>query len=453
MTSRRLAVLLGLALLIVVGPIVARDTAQPASRYALTAAIAEHGTVDLTLYRHRLGVDHAVYRGHLRSDKAPGQPLLAVPVYLAGRALGAASATHARERGDLGLWWQTLWSALLPFAILVGLMFLIAERFVRRNAALVVALMLGVCTMMLEHAVNLYAHDLAALFGFGAWLAIEEAPITARRAVLGGFLAGMALLTEYESGIILAVLAVYLLVRHRARIGWFVAGTIAPLGVLAWYQWDAFGAPWHTPSAYYAGTINGTTRGGYRVPGLHDMVSVVFGNRGLLVGAPIAIVAIVAAVWLAVSESGAVRRHAIVALAVTIPYLVLCAGWSGLPLLEEPGPRYLIPALPFLAVPLAATWDRLWRPMFLAAVFGAAVAIPTATTYILLRISQPPFPELLDRVRAHAFLPTIWSMAFGRAGIVLYAFSVFAVVAGLARVWTRAPGVQIAPTPSAPVVR
>src|SRR5205823_7670248 len=78
-SSRRLAVLLGLAVLIVVGPIVGADTAQPASRYDLTAALAEHGSVDLAPYRHRLGVDHALYRGHLRSDKAPGQPILGVP--------------------------------------------------------------------------------------------------------------------------------------------------------------------------------------------------------------------------------------------------------------------------------------------------------------------------------------------------------------------------------------
>src|SRR4249919_2201726 len=99
MSSRRLAVLVGLALLIAVGPIVGADTAQPASRYDLTAALAEHGSVDLGPYRHRLGVDHAEYRGRLRSDKAPGQPMLGAPVYLVGRAVGAESASRARERG------------------------------------------------------------------------------------------------------------------------------------------------------------------------------------------------------------------------------------------------------------------------------------------------------------------------------------------------------------------
>ncbi|MGO9874272.1 MAG: hypothetical protein ACLPVY_10775 [Acidimicrobiia bacterium] len=435
MSSRRLAVLLGLALLIAVGPIVGADTAQPASRYSLTASIAEHGTIDIARYHKRLGVDHAIYKGHLRSDKGPGQPFLAVPVYLVGRAFGAESALHARVFGDLGLWWDTLWSATVPFVVLVALMFLLAEKFARRNVAAAVALMVGVCTMMLEHAVNLYAHDLAALFAFGAWIAIDEIPLTAPRAALAGFLAGMAVLTEYESGIILTVLAVYLLVRQRNRIGWFALGVSAPLAVLAWYQWRAFGAPWHTPSAYYAGVLNGTTRGGYSIPNVHDLGAVLFGNRGLVIGAPIAFIGLIGAGWLLASGPSAARRHAIVAFAVVVPYLVLCAGWSGLPLLEEPGPRYLIPALPFLAVPLAATWDRLWRPMLLAALIGAAISVPDATTYILLRPKQPAFPELFRRVRVGEFLPTLWSMAFGRAGIVLYGVSVVVAVAWVVRAW------------------
>jgi hypothetical protein len=349
-------------------------------------------------------------------------------VYWVGRAAGAQSALHARVLGDLGLWWDTLWSATVPFVVLVALMYLLAEQFARRNVAVMVALMIGVGTMMLEHAVNLYAHDLAALFAFGAWMAIEHSPCRIARATLAGFLGGMAVLTEYETGIVLVVLAGYLLARQRDRIAWFILGTAAPIGALAWYQQRAFGAPWHTPSTYYAGVLNGTTRGGYSIPGIHDVVAVMFGDRGLLIGAPIGLVGLVGAAWLIASGEGAARRHAIVAIAVVVPYLVLCAGWSGLALLEEPGPRYLIPALPFLAVPLAATWDRLWRPMVLATIIGAAISVPDAVTYILLRPKQPAFPELFRRVREHEFLPTLWSMPFGRVGIVVYAVTVaFAV--------------------------
>src|SRR5262249_9735984 len=112
---------------------------------------------------------------------------------------------------------------------------------------------------------------------------------------------------------------------------------------------------------------------------------------------------------------------------------VLCAGWSGLPILEEPGPRYVIPALPFLVVPLAVLWDRLWRPMLLAAIVGAAVSLPATTTFILLGIHQGPFPEFLTRVRNGDFAPAVWPMAFGRGGVVLYLATVTLVIVAIAR--------------------
>jgi hypothetical protein len=446
--AHRVPLALALLVIVVIGPIVGPDTAQPASRYSLTASLAEHGSVDVGPYRHRLGVDRAEYRGELRSDKAPGQPLLGVPAYLVGRALGAEPATEARERGDLGVWWQTFWSAVVPFSVLVALMFLFAEHYARRSAALVVALLLGTCTMMLPHAVNLYAHDLAALLAFGAWMAVEPAPASRGRAALGGLLVGAAVLTEYHAGIVLLVLTGYVLVRERSRFGWFVLGAAPPFAVLAAYHGIAFGAPWHTPSAYYAGTIGGTSEGGFTIPGAHDLVQILFGYRGLVVGAPIALVGIVAAAWLAKSDRGRLRVHAIVALAVVVPYLVLCAGWSGLPILEEPGPRYMIPALPFLAVPLAALWDKLWRPTLIAGVLGAAVAVPATVTFLLLGIGQAPFPEFADRVRDREFVPTLWSMGLGRLGVVLYV----ALVAGCSVVLIRAVRTTERATPPGSVV-
>jgi len=120
-----------------------------------------------------------------------------------------------------------------------------------------------------------------------------------------------------------------------------------------------------------------------------------------------------------------------------VPYLVLCAGWSGLPILEEPGPRYMIPALPFLAVPLAALWDRLWRPTLIAAVLGAAIAVPATATFLLLGIGQAPFPELAERVRDGEFAPTVWSMSLGWFGVVVYVVLVAACMAVLVRAMRR----------------
>ena len=212
-------------------------------------------------------------------------------------------------------------------------------------------------------------------------------------------------------------------------------GTIGPALFLAFYQWRAFGKPWHTPSTYYAGVINGTTRGGYKIPGFHEILSVFFIPRGLLVGAPIALVAIPVAVWTAWRGSGRVRDHAIVGLAIAVPYVVLTAGWSGLATLEEPGPRYLVPMLPFLAVPLAAMWPRVARASIIAAVWGAMTSFPATFCYLLLGIGEGPIPAMLRRALHGQFQATTWSMAFGRFGVVLYAATVGAVVWWFVRVW------------------
>jgi hypothetical protein len=435
LAARRVEI--GIVVLVVIGfgPVVADFSAQPASRYALTASIADYHTVDLSHYEHILGVDRAEYHGHLRSDKAPGQPVLLVPVYLVGRALGLKSPAEMRRTSELGVWWESLWSSLLPLGLLLALMYAACARYAKRGAALATIACFGLGTMMLELSVNLFGHILAALFGFAAWFVLDRAVISPRRAFAAGALAAFAVCVEYETGIVAFALLGYVLWRHRRQTGSFLLGAVGPALFLAVYQWRAFGKPWHTPSAYYAGVINGTSRGGYKIPGIHEMLSVFSGPRGLLIGAPIAIVAIPVAVWTVRKGSGRVREHAIVALAIAVPYLLLTAGWSGLPTLEEPGPRYLVPMLPFLAVPLAALWHRVARASILATVWGAMTSFPATFCYLLLGIGQWPIPEMLRRLLHGEFQATTWSMAFGRLGVVLYAASVGAAVWWFVRMW------------------
>jgi hypothetical protein len=202
------------------------------------------------------------------------------------------------------------------------------------------------------------------------------------------------------------------------------------------YQWVAFGAPWHLPYHYYAGVIEGTSDGGYRVPTLGALVSVFTSSNGLLVLTPIAVLALGAAA-IVVRRGGPARVHAAVALSIAVPYTVLVAGWSGTPLLEEPGPRYMVAVMPFLVVPLAVMWEQ-WRPIARATGLWGAVVMAGATfTYMDVGIGEPRISGYLRHVQAHNFPATLWSIAFGRVGVLLYATSVIAAAVLVAKVLRR----------------
>ena len=83
--------------------------------------------------------------------------------------------------------------------------------------------------------------------------------------------------------------------------------------------------------------IHGQTHGGYTWPKLAWLFDSTLGNRGLLLMCPIVLVGVVAAAAVALKRPE-YRREGVVALVVFVLYLALVSGWSGTPLLEDPGP-------------------------------------------------------------------------------------------------------------------
>ncbi len=396
-------------------------SSQPASRLALTAAIAEHHTVDVRGYP--LGIDRATYDGRLRSDKAPGQPVVAVPVYVAGKALGAEPATVLRPDGNLGVWWVTFWTSFLPYVALVVLMFLVASRYVPTIPAFASAVGLGVGSMLLPHGVNLYGATLAALTAYGAWALIDAGPLTPGRLVAAGMLAGAGVAMEYETAIVLVAVAVVVFAQARGR------------GPLVRARCDGAGAaPRLVPDrglrpavAHRARLLRdgGDPRADRR---LRDRVA---GPRRDLrrFPQPVADQRHRARRTRGRDTPGTrappvVRRHAVLALGLAVPYLMLCTIWKGTPALEEPGPRYLIPLIPFLAVPLAVAWPRIRRVALVAMGVSGTVAVAAATTNLLTAKNQQVLPEMIRRVARGEFHPTVWSMGLGGIGVAVYVASV-----------------------------
>lgn len=470
---------LAVVVALVTVPLLQPLMAQQASRYALTAAIVDDATVRLDAYAGFLGVDHAQRDGHLLSDKAPGQPVWGVPAYAAYRTLGGSPAGEATDAvGDLGLWAVSVWSAALPAAALAVSMRRLALRTVpvRPAAAGAAALSLALGTLLLPFATQLFGHVLAAALGLGAWLC-GTGGAGRLRWLAAGALAGAAVTVEYPMILVAAVVLVGTVWRAttaaaappvaaptagpRAAVrasGWVIAGGV-PFGLaLAAYHWLAFGGPLAFP--YEFGQFAGHQEGlvGAQLPDWAGVATVLFSERGLLVLTPIVAVGVLGLVAVT-RRRGRVRAEAVAALVVFAALVALMAGWpasdyGG----ASPGPRYVVPALPWLAGGTALAWASRARVVAaVTAALGTAVMLLATVTLPLAPASESGAAGWWwERATSGEWAPTLLTRVLEPAGglaepALVAAPVALAVAAGWG--WWRAERAAPAAVTAPPSVR
>jgi hypothetical protein len=432
-----------LFVLAISAPFVQALTAQPAARYALSAVIWDRHSVDIDNYP--IGVDRATLdNGQVRSDKAPGQPLLAVPVYATARLFGAEPAVHRRHDGNLGLWWVTLWSVVVPLGILAILMRRVAVSLAAPAPTVaVLAIIFG--STIAAFTTVLFGHVLAATLAFAAWFVLRGATRDRRAPwIIAGFLVASDIVTEYTMLLLALVFAGYVLWRARERLGWFLLGGVPPALVAAAYQTVAFGAPWKV--GY--GTKNASGFFGIGILGPRVLARIFFDPKGLVMLTPI----VLYAVWLAWDQArrtGPARVDAVIALACFGALLWLQASWGNPWGGEYPGPRYMVPALPILAIPLAVGWSRAPVIARTLALWSVGVMSLSYITEGLVAKDGPALSVWVRRVQDHVFTPTVWSMAFGTAGVIVQLLAIIGAGYGLARALRRSK--DHAPQPAAVV--
>jgi hypothetical protein len=258
-------------------------------------------------------------------------------------------------------------------------------------------------TLFLGHAIS----AACLVVAFAAAVAVDRAVVAqafrpARRDVLLGLVVGIgggwATVSEFPAAVGAALIAAlaawhaWSLGRARfVRVTAAVAlGALACAAVLMAYQYACFGSPFHVAYTSEQG-FEAMQQGffGLGAPRWIRLRRILFEEyRGLLPIAPAFALAPLGLLLLVVRDRRA-RPAAIVATIVAVYYVALNAsytywegGWSY-------GPRHLSPAIPFLAIGLAAIWTVASRTL---RVFLASLAV-VATALALVAVStmaQPP---------------------------------------------------------------
>ncbi len=356
-----------------------------------------------------LGAQRLAHDARVRAESNGGTPWAARTLPTKQYGYSSARAITAREAiaDDAPMTWALgLLGVLAPAVVLLLLVARFAERLAPGTGA-AVAITLGAGTLVLPFSTLYFSHVLSALLVFAAFALVWRERERGRERqrpwmlALAGLLGGLAVVCEYPLAIAAGIVGVYALtprnpglVRRALAYGGGFAAGVAPL--LA-YQWWAFGSPLHLA---YANAVAETGFSGHDELGLNDggffgitvprpldALELLFSGRGLLTLTPVLVVAIAGVV--ALRRERRHRAEANVITAIALAYFVYNAGYW-LPLGGgSPGPRFLIPILPFLGLGLAIAWRR-WPAVTLALTAISATTMVTATmSYPMIGVNDP----------------------------------------------------------------
>ncbi len=395
------------------------------SRLDMVVAVVDDGSFQIDEYVWNT-VDYAEVNGHYYSDKAPGAAFLGIPVYALLRnlfelplmnglmsRLEASEALSATLREDgTGLLVDkvrfaiaqvavTLVTAALPTALLGALMFrLLAHLTPQPWPRAGVVLAYGLLTPVLAYSGAFYGHQLSAACLFFAFylLFTGTGSLSAAKLMLVGFLFGYSVITEYPAALVAAILFVYAFQRlaDRRRIIWVLLGG-APVAA-GWmvYNTAVFGAPLalgYSHSAlwveqHHAGFMSLTWPHWQALWGITCSPF-----RGLFWLSPLLLLAVPGFIlWY---RSRQHRPVFWVAMVSTLTMFLFNSSsimwWGGFAV----GPRYILPALAFMALPLVFVFCQSAQQLWLSALSFILSAWSFVATWGLTLADQAFPPDTL----------------------------------------------------------
>jgi hypothetical protein len=372
-----------------------------ATRLFAAFAIAERGEAKIDRYQS-LTIDKAQFGDHYYMDKAPGMTLMAVPpVWALEKITGGRSsdqvidATNPRLAAFMRLRLQlavalsvavlTAFASVLLLDMATGITGSPAAGLYAALSYALGSIAWGWSTTILGHA------PVAALLLIATWAVWRGTSSPRdlgrwRYPLMAGLALGWAVVIEFPAALGGVAIGVWAIWRTR-DVAWaprrsvlmiaVCAGLAALLPLFA-YNLFAFGTLFRLG---YQGVVgfNGMQQGlfGLTYPKPQALFGILFGvRRGLLWVSPVIVLGMVGLVEMI--RARATRDLGVAAAVVVAIVLTVNASyiyWDGGAAI---GPRHSVPAIPFLALGLAALWVRWqapWQRVLLAALLAVSIAI------------------------------------------------------------------------------
>jgi len=381
------------------------------SRYFLISSVVDFGTINIDAYQ-KWTLDKSRFNGHYYSNKAPGAQLLGIPIYWFIQAVKSDKNIVPLTTFDRYMIRQM--TTALPFAILGVILFRMGYKWggnLRKTLWMVFAYSFG--SLAFQHATLFSGHQIAAGFSFFSFSLIymlsekklNEQAVTHRDmlfAFLAGLFAGLGALADYTAMYIAIILFFYSMISgvSKGEKIFFTIGGLLCVIALAGYNYRCFGSVWtlsygqQATEAFKKGSETGVF--GVSLPSPTALFSILFSPaRGLFFIMPVFLASIFG--FFILFRQSSLRKESILILLIVLGYLTINAGFYGWHGGWCFGPRYLVPMLPFLALPMVfASWGKKTFLLLLClSVFQIGISV----------VGFPHTPEVIKNPIVELILP------------------------------------------------
>lgn len=352
-------------------------------------------------------LDLSFREGRYYPNKPPGLSWLGVPGYLVVRSVERVLGLDSDDAWPLAVAAHvtTVLSVGLLGALGGVLLLFTSRRLVpeapewTHEAA---ALTLGLATLYGSFATTFFDHVPTAVGLLGVFLAVlsSRGETGDFRLGVAGLLLGSSIAINYLALAPAAVLVAYAIavVRPRRRLAALALGTLPPIVALLAYHWTCFGGPLVVATTFQNAAFNeeeALVLGSFRWPDPKVAVALLVSRyRGLFFSSP----ALLLGCWgvATMLRERRVRTEGVVVAAIAAVYLLANAAFVAWHAGWNYAPRYLIPAVPFVALGLAPAFARAPRlSLAVAIVSGAATLLPTAITPFVPQTVRDPYGAFL----------------------------------------------------------